>query len=92
MCFLDQKQTVAIGEEEGDIPSKKNYSNPRCYIVHIASCYVSSLHNSLYNLTEYSHQAYYQRPEGRRIRLTLYDSNKWAYKQLVRSKHYRFLQ
>lgn len=92
MCFLDQKQTVAIGEEEGDIPSKKNYSNPRRYVVQIASCYVSSLHNSLYSLTEDSHQAYYQRPEGRRIRLTLYDCNKWAYEQLVRSKHDRFLR
>lgn len=46
MCFLDQKYTVAINEEEDDIPVRETLAHTRCFIVQIASYSVSSSHNS----------------------------------------------
>lgn len=45
---------------------RETMAQPRCYVVHIASCSVSSLHNSLHSLTEDSHQAFTkgQKEEG----------------------------
>lgn len=46
MCFPDQKYTVAIGEEEDDIPVRETMAHPRCFVVQIDSYSVSSPHNS----------------------------------------------
>ena len=78
MSFFVQKHTVGIGEEEDAIPVRETMATTRCFVAQIASCYVSSLHNSLYNLTEGSLQAFTKGQKDEGLDLPCMTVKKWA--------------
>lgn len=86
MCPPDQQQTMAVAQEEGEMPGKRNnptahglFCSNICFFLHL------SFQNSLRNLNEDSIQTCSQRSEGRGIRFILYDCIRWTCEQLVRS-------